>query len=109
MLRNGKPLKDYKQGSDMTGFTKPVISPSPHISVCFDSESHETRMIISSTNSCCLVSTDCSFVHPLSTLDCIAPAAPNFQIQLLPFSCADTIMIISSDLRKLYSTKSVES
>lgn len=28
-LRNGKPWKDYRQRSDMTRFTTPIISPSP--------------------------------------------------------------------------------
>lgn len=32
-LRDGKPLKDCKQRSDRTSFTRPVISPSPLIFV----------------------------------------------------------------------------
>lgn len=33
-LRSGKPLKDSKQKSDRTSFTRPVISPGPHY-FCF--------------------------------------------------------------------------
>ena len=59
-LRSGKPLKDSKQKSDRTSFTRPVISPGPHYFcfLCFWAahivgESWGTTVTISSTKSCC--------------------------------------------------------
>lgn len=84
--RNGKPVKDYKQRSDMTRLTMPIISPSPLIFAFSVSEqpmvmeSHVTRVTITSGNSCCPISTDCPFTHPLSTLNCTPLTIQNISL-----------------------------